>query len=144
MSTMHENKSVSALQATVNRLGRGGLVEHTEAFRAMAASLLLNMFETMEYESPPLGWAIFFGGSKSIANLVYTPDTTFTGDFTAIIDWIMYYDTLYRFSLRYWRRKAPKQVHVAVQQLILFSAELSPMRHQVRFWRTPQFTSHNL
>lgn len=137
MSTMHENKSVRALQATVNHLGRGALVEPTEAFRAMAASLLLNMFETMEFESPPLGWAVFFGGSKQIANLVYTQDTTFNSDFTAIIDWIMYYDTLYRFSLRYWRRKAPKQVHAAVQQLIFFSAAFSPMRHVVRLVHSP-------
>lgn len=136
MASMHQTKSVNALQTTINRLGRGDVTETAQALRAMAASMLLNVFETKKFEASPLGWAVFLCGTKQIANLIHASLATYEGDLAVILDWIMYQDTLYRFGVRHWRRGAPKKV-LAAQEIIFSKATFSSSRQLVCFFCFP-------
>ncbi|AEO65613.1 uncharacterized protein THITE_2112764 [Thermothielavioides terrestris NRRL 8126] len=127
-AAMHQTKSLRALQTVIGRLAAGDL-EATQALRAMAASMLLNIFETLNFDRSPLHWTIFFCGCKKILNLFHVPHTTYEGDPALILDWIFYHDTLYKFSERHWYPRHPRLVQLAKQEKIISKAKLSPMRH---------------
>ncbi|KAK4239094.1 hypothetical protein C8A03DRAFT_43229 [Achaetomium macrosporum] len=105
-AVMHQAKSLGALQVTINRLGAGDL-EAGQALQAMAASMLLNIFETLNFDGSSLSWAIFFCGCKKIVNL---------------------HDTLYKFSTRHWYPKQTQQILLAAQKKVVSKAVFSPLR----------------
>ncbi|KAK1759971.1 fungal-specific transcription factor domain-containing protein [Echria macrotheca] len=131
MAALHQTRSLHSLQAAVDRMTNQGAADMTQAFRTMAASMLLNIFETLDIDSSPIGWAIFFCGTKRIANLVHTRHATYDGDRALILDWILYHDTLYKFCVRHWAPKMPDQVQLAAQEKIMSKAIYSPMRQLI-------------
>ncbi|KAK3361387.1 fungal-specific transcription factor domain-containing protein [Lasiosphaeria ovina] len=125
----HHGKALSALQVSIDSLSQ--LMPRTDsvqAFQAMAASMLLNIYESLNFDASSLSWAIFFCGVKKIANLVHRPHTTYEGDPALILDWVFYHDTFYKFSIRHWPNKEDQQVQLAAQEKIISKAVFSPMR----------------
>ncbi|KAL2131632.1 hypothetical protein VTI74DRAFT_4786 [Chaetomium olivicolor] len=125
----HQTKSLRSLQVAVNRLGSGD-VEITPALRAMAASMLLNIYETQHSDGSSLSWAVLFQGCKKIVDLVSnTPQATYEGDPALILDWIFYHETLYKFSIRHWLPKQDQQIRLAEREKIVSNKTVfSPMR----------------
>ncbi|KAK3315690.1 fungal-specific transcription factor domain-containing protein [Apodospora peruviana] len=122
----HQTKALSALQTSIETLSP---TEPAQAFHAMAASMLLNIFETLNFDGSSMSWAIFFCGTKKIANLLHRPHSTYEGDSALILDWIFYHDTLYKFSIRHWVRKQDQQIQLAAQEKIISKGVFSPAVH---------------
>ncbi|KAK3381160.1 fungal-specific transcription factor domain-containing protein [Podospora didyma] len=127
----HQTKALSALQVSINCLTQSA--DSTVAFQAMAASMLINIFETLIFDasSSSNSWDMFFSGAKKIANLIHRPDMTYDGDPALILDWIFYHDTLYKFSIRHWAKREEDQVMLAAQEKIVSKAVFSPMRQLI-------------
>ncbi|KAK0710308.1 fungal-specific transcription factor domain-containing protein [Lasiosphaeria miniovina] len=128
----HHGKALRALQVSIDSLSQ--LVPRTDpvqAFQAMAASMLLNIYESLNFDASSLSWAIFFCGVKKIANLVHRPHTTYEGDPALILDWVFYHDTFYKFSIRHWPKKQDQQVQLAAEEKIISKAVFSPMRQTI-------------
>ncbi|KAK3350207.1 fungal-specific transcription factor domain-containing protein [Lasiosphaeria hispida] len=121
----HHTQALSALQVAIGCIGSGNM---QRAFQTMAASMLLNLFETLNSEGSSLNWAIFFCGCKRIINMVHKPHRTYEGDPALILDWIFYHDTLYKFSIRHWDQREHEQIALAAQEKIVSKAIFSPMR----------------
>lgn len=62
---------------------------------------------------------------------MHTQHATYEGDCALILDWILYHDTLYRFSVRHWYPRGADQVMLAAQEKIVSKAVFSPMRQLV-------------
>ncbi|KAK0707352.1 fungal-specific transcription factor domain-containing protein [Lasiosphaeris hirsuta] len=121
----HHTQALGALQVAIGCIGAGNM---QRAFQTMAASMLLNLFETLNSEGSSLNWAIFFCGCKKIVNMVHTPHATYEGDPALILDWIFYHDTMYKFSIRHWDQRQDEQIALAAQEKIVSKAVFSPMR----------------
>ncbi|RFU74387.1 hypothetical protein TARUN_7862 [Trichoderma arundinaceum] len=121
-AVVHQTKAIRALQAAIET------AVPAECMQLMAASMLLNIYETLNFETSDLSWSIFFCGTKRIANLVTKTDDTYFGDEALIIDWIFYHDVMYKFSIRHWREKNRDQIQLAAQRKVLSKAVFSPER----------------
>ncbi|KAK0640631.1 fungal-specific transcription factor domain-containing protein [Cercophora newfieldiana] len=127
----HKTNSISALQKSVDLLSSGKL-DTKEAFQAMAASMLLNIFENL-YSAPTvnligsaIACAIFLCGSKRLAGSIHKPHATYDGDCAMILDWIFYHDTMYKFSSRHWYAKRTEPT--PDESTVVSKAAFSPMR----------------
>lgn len=85
----------------------------------------------MNFDASDLNWAVFFCGTKRLANMITKQHDTYFGDEAMIIDWIFYHDAMYKFSIRHWRRRNHDQVHLAAQNKVLSKAVFSPERQTV-------------
>ncbi|KAH6627219.1 fungal-specific transcription factor domain-containing protein [Chaetomium sp. MPI-SDFR-AT-0129] len=126
-AVLHQTKALGALQTVINSISSGNM-ENMQAFRAMAASMLLNIFETLNFDASSLSWAMFFCGCKKIVNLFHTPHTSYEGDSAMILDWIFYHDTFYKFSVRHWYPKEKQQILLAQHRKVISKAVFSPLR----------------
>ncbi|PTB63016.1 hypothetical protein BBK36DRAFT_1171822 [Trichoderma citrinoviride] len=124
-AVMHQTRAIRALQTAIETAAP------SECMQLMAASMLLNIFETLNFETSDLSWSIFFCGTKRIVNLVTKTDDTFFGDEALIIDWIFYHDVMYKFSIRHWREKNKDQIQLASQRKVLSKAVFSPERQVI-------------
>ncbi|TFB01675.1 hypothetical protein CCMA1212_006371 [Trichoderma ghanense] len=124
-AVMHQTRAIRALQTAIETAAP------SECMQLMAASMLLNIYETLNFDTSDLSWSIFFCGTKRIANLVTKTDDTFFGDEALIIDWIFYHDVMYKFSIRHWREKNRDQIQLASQRKVLSKAVFSPERQVI-------------
>ncbi|KAL6875812.1 fungal-specific transcription factor domain-containing protein [Trichoderma longibrachiatum] len=124
-AVMHQTRAIRALQAAIETAAP------SECMQLMAASMLLNIYETLNFDTSDLSWSIFFCGTKRIVNLVTKTDDTFFGDEALIIDWIFYHDVMYKFSIRHWREKNSDQILLASQRKVLSKAVFSPERQVI-------------
>lgn len=85
----------------------------------------------MNFDTSDLNWAIFFCGTKRLANMITKQHDTYFGDEAMIIDWIFYHDAMYKFSIRHWRKRNSDQIHLAAQKKVLSKAVFSPERQTV-------------
>lgn len=85
----------------------------------------------MNFDTSDLNWAIFFCGTKRLANMITKQHDTYFGDEAMIIDWIFYHDAMYKFSIRHWRKRNQDQIHLAGQNKVLSKAVFSPERQTV-------------
>ncbi|KAL7809082.1 fungal-specific transcription factor domain-containing protein [Trichoderma gracile] len=124
-AVMHQTRAIRALQTAIETAAP------SECMQLMAASMLLNIYETLNFDTSELSWSIFFCGTKRIVNLVTKTDDTFFGDEALIIDWIFYHDVMYKFSIRHWREKNKDQILLASQRKVLSKAVFSPERQVI-------------
>ncbi|EHK47090.1 hypothetical protein TRIATDRAFT_306814 [Trichoderma atroviride IMI 206040] len=124
-AVMHQMAAIRALQAAIET------AKAAECMQMMAASMLLNIYETMNFDTSDLNWAIFFCGTKRLANMITKQHDTYFGDEAMIIDWIFYHDAMYKFSIRHWRKRNQDQVHLAGQKKVLSKAVFSPERQTI-------------
>ncbi|KAL7892364.1 fungal-specific transcription factor domain-containing protein [Trichoderma sp. SZMC 28014] len=111
----HQNEAIQHLQASIDRSLPW---DKDEALQAIAASMLLSVYE-MENGESSLRWAIFFSGTKRIVDTIYTPGDTYEGDSATMMDWIFYYYTMCKFSVLHWLRKDEQQTWIARQRKII-------------------------
>ncbi|EHK18365.1 uncharacterized protein TRIVIDRAFT_77131 [Trichoderma virens Gv29-8] len=124
-AVMHQTRAIRALQAAIET------AVPAECMQLMAASMLLNIYETLNFDTSDLSWSIFFCGTKRIANFVTKTDDTYFGDEALIIDWVFYHDVMYKFSIRHWREKNKDQIQLAAQRKVLSKAVFSPERQTI-------------
>ncbi|KAL6898715.1 fungal-specific transcription factor domain-containing protein [Trichoderma evansii] len=124
-AVMHQMAAIRALQTAIET------ASPAECMQMMAASMLLNIYETMNFDTSDLNWAIFFCGTKRLANMITKQHDTYFGDEAMIIDWIFYHDAMYKFSIRHWRKRNHDQIHLAGQRKVLSKAVFSPERQTI-------------
>ena len=78
-----------------------------------------------------MSWAIFFCGSKRIANLMHRENDTYEGDEALIFDWIFYHDVVYKFCIRHWMQRERDHRLLAAQRKIISKAVFDPSRQTV-------------
>ncbi|KAM0261021.1 hypothetical protein ACHAQJ_002460 [Trichoderma viride] len=125
VAVMHQTRAICALQTAIET------AVPSECMQLMAASMLLNIYETLNFDTSDLSWSIFFCGTKRIASFVTKTDDTYFGDEALIIDWIFYHDVMYMFSIRHWREKNLDQIQLASQRKVLSKAVFSPERQNI-------------
>lgn len=123
---LHQAKSLTALQTAISNP-----IDMTTALQTMASSMLLNIFETMNFDGSSLNWAIFFCGTKKIAKTVHRQNNTYEGDPALILDWVFYHDVMYKFSIRHWSDKLEQQILLAAEDKIVSKAVFSPLRQVI-------------
>ncbi|KAK5996189.1 hypothetical protein PT974_04617 [Cladobotryum mycophilum] len=121
----HQTRAIRALQAAIETPN----VQQT--MQMMTASMLLSIFETLNFESSDLSWSIFFCGTKKIASLVTQKNNAYFGDEALIMDWIFYHDVMYKFSICHWMDKNMDQIELAAQEKIMSKAVFSPERQTI-------------
>ncbi|KAK0617617.1 fungal-specific transcription factor domain-containing protein [Immersiella caudata] len=128
VALIHKANSISALQKSIGRLSSGNL-DTKEAFQAMAASMLLSVYEGLYLNASTINCSVFLCGSKQLASSIHTAHENYEGDCAMILDWIFYHDTMYKFSARHWHAKrceSPTDTGAVVSK-----AAFSPMRQIV-------------
>ncbi|KAK4447273.1 fungal-specific transcription factor domain-containing protein [Podospora aff. communis PSN243] len=125
----HKANSISALHRSVERLGSGDL-DTKEAFQAMAASMLLSVYESLYSNSSTVSCSVFLCGSKQLASSIHTPHASYEGDSAMILDWIFYHDTMYKFSSRHWHAKRWENPLMEAN-VVVSKAAFSPMRQMI-------------
>ncbi|PTB35177.1 hypothetical protein M441DRAFT_52353 [Trichoderma asperellum CBS 433.97] len=121
----HQNQAIQHLQTSIDRTLPW---DKDEALQAIAASMLLSVYE-MENGESPLRWAIFFSGTKRIVDTIYTPGETYEGDSAVMMDWIFYYYTMCKFSVLHWLRTDEQQTWIARQRKIISKPPHSVSQH---------------
>lgn len=126
MAYRNQITAIRALQTAIESKMQPG-----ESFQAMAASMLLNYYETLDAQGSPLSSAIYFCGCKRIALSVHREHTDYEGDMALLLDWILYHDTMYKFSIHHWAKRLPQQQMVGDGPKIMSKPIFSPLRHVV-------------
>lgn len=85
----------------------------------------------MDIEGSSLSWAVFFCGTKRLANMVHQPEVDYDGDLALMIDWIFYHDTMYKFSIVHFTQRVHQHLWLAQQRKIISKADLPHMRQLV-------------
>ncbi|KAL7947567.1 fungal-specific transcription factor domain-containing protein [Trichoderma barbatum] len=124
-AVMSQTNAIRALQAAIETH------DPSQAMQMMAASMLLCIFETLNFDTSAIGWSIFFCGTKRIANQVTQTHDTYFGDRALLMDWIFYYDVMYKFSIQHWKNKNNEQIELAKQKKIISKAIFAPERQVV-------------
>ena len=122
----HQTTAIRALQAAIE-----SRMQPAQSFQAMAASMLLNYYETLDAHGSPLSSAIYFCGCKRIALSVHREHTDYEGDLALLLDWILYHDAMYKFSIHHWAQRLPQQQMVGDGPKIVSKPVFSPLRHVV-------------
>ncbi|EPE02448.1 hypothetical protein F503_00716 [Ophiostoma piceae UAMH 11346] len=122
----HQTMAIRALQTAIE-----ARMQPAQSFQAMAASMLLNYYETLDAHGSPLSSAIYFCGCKRIALSVHREHTDYEGDLALLLDWILYHDTMYKFSIHHWAQRLPQQQMVGDGPKIVSKPIFSPLRHVV-------------
>lgn len=86
---------------------------------------------TLGFDAYGLSWSIFFCGTKKIASSITKKHDTCFGDEALMMDWILYHDVMYKFSIRHWASKNEDQVSLAAQMKVISKAIFSPERQAV-------------
>ncbi|OIW23748.1 hypothetical protein CONLIGDRAFT_636998 [Coniochaeta ligniaria NRRL 30616] len=121
-AVLHQTKAIRALQSSIEAF------PPSRALQTMAASMLLSIFETINFDSSALSWSIFFCGTKTIARGVTKTHDSYYGDRALLLDWIFYLDTMYKFSIRHWSDKNDDQINLAGQKKIISKPIFAPER----------------
>ncbi|KAB5578900.1 hypothetical protein GE09DRAFT_1091434 [Coniochaeta sp. 2T2.1] len=124
-AALHQSQAIKALQLAIASF------PVSRAWQTMAASMLLSIYETINFDSSELSWSIFFCGTKTIAGGVTRTNDTYYGDRALLLDWIFYLDTMYKFSIRHWRDKNSDQIQLAGQKKIISKAIFAPERQLI-------------
>ncbi|PWI67040.1 hypothetical protein PCL_04546 [Purpureocillium lilacinum] len=94
----HQTLAIRSLQVALNDpLGP------SEALQSLAASRLLNIFETVNVNASAQSWASFFCGTKELARVVHESIGFSDTECKMLLDWSYYCDIMYKFSIRHWR-----------------------------------------
>lgn len=151
---MQKQDAANLHQATATHALRCAVESHTasHAMHMMVASMLLCMFEVnglaafflypdsnwfrfifqaINFDSSDLSWSFFFCGAKQISKLASRPHQSYSGDEAILMDWILYHDVMYKFSIRHWQTKNEDQIQLASQEKNFSKAIFSPDRQVV-------------
>lgn len=161
----HQIVAIRALQSAVESRAQ------YDGMKIIAASLLLCIFEVrcwpvdsvqilskdaltdvdrsspriqaIDFDSVELSWSQFFCGAKRVSNLITQTHESYLGEDALILDWVLYYDVLYKFSVRHWEMKNDDQIQLASQEKVFSKAIYSPERKTV-CCRTVCFGEHSI
>ncbi|CAK7218075.1 hypothetical protein SBRCBS47491_003383 [Sporothrix bragantina] len=123
----HQSTAIRALQAAIEN----PMLQPSQYFQAMAASMLLNYYEILDEQGSAASSAIYFCGCKRIALAMHREHRDYQGDLALILDWVFYHDAMYKFSIHHWEKRTAAQVMVKDGPKILSKPVFSPLRHVV-------------
>lgn len=76
-------------------------------------------------------WVVFFGGAKSIAAGLAVEGDTVLGDRAILLDWLFYFDSVFKFSVRHWDDKEGQFNALAARRRVISKPAYSSERQVV-------------
>ncbi|RAO66830.1 uncharacterized protein BHQ10_002842 [Talaromyces amestolkiae] len=104
--------------------------DEADAFRAVAASVVLYIFEMQNAESS-MNWVVYFDGARRIAEKAYKGGGDNGCDAQLLMDWVFSHCTMYQFSFFYWVRREYPQAWLARQRRLVHTSVSSPLRQVI-------------
>ncbi|KAH0525742.1 hypothetical protein TsFJ059_009162 [Trichoderma semiorbis] len=111
---MHQMRAVSALQGAIDRI-----VDPRCRAQAIAASLLLSLYEVLCPSGKTTVWSVHFDGCMTIVKSSYHGRREADGENAVLLDWVFYHNVLYKFSLQHWQKRTPEMVAIAQRDMLI-------------------------
>ncbi|CAM1501635.1 Fc.00g036190.m01.CDS01 [Cosmosporella sp. VM-42] len=120
----HHTRAVSALQHAI-----GQIPDPRAKSQAIAASMLLSLFEALDKSGTIGNWSIYFDGCLMIINSNCQKHQTFEGDEATLLDWVFYHSVMYKFSVTHWLQRTRQQEAIIKREMVVSNPIFSPQRH---------------
>ncbi|KAL7935918.1 fungal-specific transcription factor domain-containing protein [Trichoderma chlorosporum] len=111
---MHQMRAVSALQGAIDRI-----TDPRCRAQAIAASLLLSLYEVLCPSGKTTVWSVHFDGCMTIVKSSYQGRRENEGEYAVLLDWVFYHNVLYKFSLQHWQRRTPEMAAIARRDMLI-------------------------
>ncbi|KAH0499795.1 hypothetical protein TgHK011_006961 [Trichoderma gracile] len=109
---LHQMRAVSALQGAIDRIQ-----DPQCRAQAIAASLLLSLYEVLCPGGQTTVWSVHFDGCMTIVKSSYQGLRVNEGEHATLLDWVFYHNVLYKFSLQHWQRRTPEMAAIAQRDM---------------------------
>ncbi|KAK1241967.1 hypothetical protein MKX07_007790 [Trichoderma sp. CBMAI-0711] len=109
---LHQMRAVSALQGAIDRIQ-----DPRCRAQAIAASLLLSLYEVLCPGGQTTVWSVHFDGCMTIVKSSYQGLKVNEGEHATLLDWVFYHNVLYKFSLQHWQRRTPEMAAIAQRDM---------------------------
>ncbi|UKZ52978.1 hypothetical protein TrVGV298_006764 [Trichoderma virens] len=111
---MHQMRAVTALQGAIDRIP-----DPRCRAQAIAASLLLSLYEVLCPSGKTTVWSVHFDGCMTIVKSSYQGRGEREGEHATLLDWVFYHNVLYKFSLQHWQRRTPEMAAIAQRDMLI-------------------------
>ncbi|KAM0257112.1 hypothetical protein ACHAQJ_004576 [Trichoderma viride] len=110
----HQIYAVSALQGAIDRF-----IDPRCRAQAIAASLLLSLYEVLCPNGKTTVWSVHFDGCMTIIKSSYQGRRENEGEHAVLLDWVFYHSILYKFSLKHWQQRTPQMAAIAQRDMLI-------------------------
>ncbi|KAL6859453.1 fungal-specific transcription factor domain-containing protein [Trichoderma novae-zelandiae] len=111
---LHQMRAVSALQGAIDRIQ-----DPRCRAQAIAASLLLSLYEVLCPGGKTTVWSVHFDGCMTIVKSSYQGHKVSEGEHATLLDWVFYHNVLYKFSLQHWQRRTTEMAAIAQRDMLI-------------------------
>ncbi|KAL7815022.1 fungal-specific transcription factor domain-containing protein [Trichoderma aethiopicum] len=87
--------------------------------QAIAASLLLTLYEVLSQSGKTNDWSVYFDGCMKIVNSGFNIHRKYAGDCAILLNWVRYHKTLYKFSIKHWQQRTPQMELMAKSDVLV-------------------------
>ncbi|KAI5468117.1 fungal-specific transcription factor domain-containing protein [Mariannaea sp. PMI_226] len=126
-SFQHHMLAVSALRNSLSDLS-----DSKARDQAIAASMLLSIYEAVSRKGTPKDWSVYFKGCLMIFESAQQWNAFYQGDGGTLLDWVLYYNVFYKLSLTHWLHRTSRQDIGAHRGTLLAQAATHPRRHTIQ------------
>ncbi|KAH8127712.1 hypothetical protein FP744_10005237 [Trichoderma asperellum] len=113
-ATLHQMHAVAALQGAIDRIK-----DPRCRAQAIAASLLLSLYEVLCPSGKTTVWSVHFDGCMTIVKSSYQGRREIEGEHAVLLDWVFYHSVLYKFSLQHWQQRTPQMAAIAQRDMFI-------------------------
>ncbi|KAM6513275.1 hypothetical protein FALCPG4_015718 [Fusarium falciforme] len=126
-SLQHHALAVSALRTSIS-----ACLDAKARSQAIAASLLLSIYEAVSRPGATRDWSVYFDGCLMIFESGHQTFNSYEGDAGTLLDWVLYYNIFYKLGITHWVHRTERQEIIAHRGMILGLATTHPRRHTIQ------------
>ncbi|KAH8694085.1 fungal-specific transcription factor domain-containing protein [Talaromyces proteolyticus] len=126
-SAYNRMRAVSALREALSQV-----LDSKSWAQAIAASMLLSIYEAVDRSGMAKNWSVYFDGSLMIVKSRHQEHRSYGGDAATLLDWVFYHNVLYKFSIRHWQQRTVEQERIANREMVISQAIFNPNRHIIQ------------
>lgn len=119
----HYVHAVSALKTAIDQVS-----ESKARSQTIAASMLLSLFESVNKNGTIESWSTYFDGCLMIVRSGHEKHQMYEGDDVTLLDWVLYHNVMYKFSITHWLQRTVQQEIIAGREIVISKAIFSPHR----------------
>ncbi|KAH7160357.1 fungal-specific transcription factor domain-containing protein [Dactylonectria estremocensis] len=126
-SIQYRMLAISALRRTISQT-----LDVKTRPQAVAASMLLSIYEVADRSGTTRDWSTYFDGCLMIFASGHQAQLKHPGDASTLLDWVLYYNVFYKFGIAHWPRRTKQQEAIANRQNLISQIASHPRRQIIQ------------
>ncbi|KAH7136401.1 fungal-specific transcription factor domain-containing protein [Dactylonectria macrodidyma] len=126
-SIQYRMLAISALRRTISQA-----LDVSTRPQAVAASMLLSIYEVADRSGTIRDWSTYFDGCVMIFAAGQQAPLKHIGDASTLLGWVLYYNVFYKFGIAHWPRRTKQQEVIANRQNLISQVASHPHRQIIQ------------